>query len=435
MASEHGLKKLRNKLLIINLISLTLVITVAFTIIYISFYNRTQNEIKQTLFSIPRSVHENALLFSLSQTASAGSETGSGDDLTIRGDQRIPADYTKSFVVNITNEGNISVFSLLDMKTETYARAIETVLSVRATSGVTNIEGRIWTYSIEQGAGANAPYALSIVFLDIDDANRGLGALLLSLIIIGIAAVAAIFLISMFVSNRAIKPVEESMAKQRRFVADASHELKTPIAVIAANAEAAGGAMDEAERSVWISNITDEANRMNELVSSLLRLAKAEERPYDITSFDLSLAVREEVDSIEAFLFEKNIVLDMKQSVPESEPLEIVSDKTKIQAVVSVLLENALKYTPEGGWVQVTADKAYISVSNTGEYIPPEKIVHLFDRFYRADSSRNSETGGHGIGLSIAKEITGALGGELKAESALQYDGSAINTFTFFLPK
>jgi signal transduction histidine kinase len=237
----------------------------------------------------------------------------------------------------------------------------------------------------------------------------------------------------MFVSNRAIRPVEESMARQRRFVADASHELKTPIAVIAANAEAASGAADEKERSVWIENITDETNRMNELVDSLLSLAKAEEKPTDLVSFDLSLAVSEETDSIEAFFFEKDIELDIKRSAPESGPLEIVSDKAKVQAIISVLLENALKYTPFGGRVQVSVSKGSVSVSNTGEYMPPEVLGHLFDRFYRADLSRNSETGGHGIGLSIAKEIATALGAELKVASALQEDGGAVNTFTLSL--
>ena len=429
MASEQTLKKLRNRLLIINLISLTLVISIAFTIIYLNFYNRTQNEIRESLFSIPRGVNENVILFSLNQDAATGGEPGSLDNLTIRGEQRIPADYTKSFVVNIANDGEILLFSMLDLKNETYLRAIETVLSNRSLSGVVNIDGRSWMYSIERGAGENAAYALSIVFLDIDDASRGLGTLLVSLIIIGIGAVAAIFLISMFVSNRAIRPVEESIARQRRFVADASHELKTPIAVIAANAEAASGAADEGERAVWIDNITDETNRMNELVDSLLSLARAEEKPADFTVFDLFLAVSEETDSIEAFLFEKDIVLDVEQNVPQGETLEVVSDKAKVQAIVSVLLENALKYTPEGGKVQVTVGKGSVAVSNTGEYIPPEILGHLFDRFYRADSSRNSETGGHGIGLSIAKEIANALGCELKAESVLQEDGSAVNTF------
>jgi signal transduction histidine kinase len=211
--------------------------------------------------------------------------------------------------------------------------------------------------------------------------------------------------------------------------------LKTPIAVISANAEAASGSADEAERSVWIENITDEASRMEELVDSLLSLAKAEEKPADLTSFDLSLAVSEEVNSIEVFLFEKDIVLDIQQNSAPDESPEIVSDKAKVQAVISVLLENALKYTPAGGKVMVSVDKNSVSISNTGEYIPPEKLEHLFDRFYRADSSRNSETGGHGIGLSIAKEIASALGGELKADSVLQEDDGAFNTFTFRLPK
>jgi signal transduction histidine kinase len=433
MIAEPSLKKLRNRLLIINLISLTLVVSIAFSIVYLNFYNRTQNELKDTLFSIPKSVQENAVIFS-SDSGYVHGEQGSRDDFTIRGGQRIPANYTKSFVVNITNDDSITVFSMLDMKSEIYVHAIETVLTGRTPSGVISVDGSSWMYSVDRRADADAPYVLSMVFLNIDDANRWMGTLLVSLIIIGIVSVAAIVLISLYVSNRAIRPVEESMVRQRRFIADASHELKTPIAVISANAEAANGAVDETERSVWINNITDEASRMHELVESLLRLAKAEEKPTDLASFDLSLAINEEVDSIEVFLFEKDISINIEENTAPGESLEIVSDKAKVQAVISVLLENALKYTPAGGKVLVTVCKDSVSISNTGEYITPEILEHLFDRFYRADSSRNSETGGHGIGLSIAKEIASAMGGELKAESVLKEEGAALNTFTFRLP-
>jgi len=324
---------------------------------------------------------------------------------------------------------------------------------------------------MEKNIGVFSPYRYSIVFIDVEDTNRGLGALAASLFVIGVAAVGVILLISLLVANRAIRPVEESIARQRRFVADASHELKTPIAVIAANAEAAADgyrnmdveATSGAESAIvsadgdkdaaaadpqlarWIGNIADEANRMNTLVESLLALARAEEKKADRAPFDLVSAVCEESDRVEVFLFEKGVGFGFEQQTPKDEPLIVVSDRTKVRAILSILFENAVKYTPDGGRVTVTVGKTYkngsaknparpfVSVSNTGAYISQDDIAHIFDRFYRADPSRSSETGGHGIGLSIAKEIAGSVAGDLTAMSAPCADGGATNTFTLFL--
>ena len=434
MVAEKALKKLRNKLLVINLISLTLVIATAFSIIYLNFYSRTQTEIERSMMLIPRNVFENAILSSQTLEQSSIGDSSPGDVLILRGEARIPVDYTKSFVVNITQEGEISVFSMLNLEKETYVLAIETVMNRGLASGETDFAGRSWKYNLEQSPSHDPSYLYSIVFLDIDGANRRLGELAASLIVIGFIAIGVILMISMLLANRAIRPIEDSMARQRRFVADASHELKTPIAVIAANAEAASGGIGEPDGiNHWINNIADEANRMNELVENLLALSKAGEKEAELSGFDLVAAVNEEMNRIEVFMFEKEISFSFQIIPPGEETLTVVSDKTKVQAVVSVLLENAMKYTPAGGSVTVTVSKDCVSVMNTGEFIPSDQLPHLFDRFYRADPSRNSENGGHGIGLSLAKEISGALGGELTATSVPQSEDTSINTFSLTL--
>ena len=536
--AEPALKKLRNKLLFINLVSLTFVIALAFTIIYVNFFARTQIEIEKALASIPRGVLENAMLSQqgFDTTSSVVTVAGNGmvrsevlvnGMIAANGGPRIPVDYTKSFVANIMDSGETTVFSMLDLDVGDYAVAVETALNRASPSGVVFIAGRAWRYSVEwepsfSHPGVFVPYQSSIVFLDVDDTQRRLGELALSLFLIGIAAVAAILLVSLLVANRAIRPVEESIARHRRFVADASHELKTPIAIIAANAEAAKSAAmavnAEAAKSAtmavnaeaagsaamavnaeaagddasgaeslgaeslaaeslgaesqgaesqgaeglaagveasgaesraavhWIGNITDEASRMGGLVESLLALAKAEETKAESAPFDLALAVSEEADRVEAALFEKGIPFDLDLRAPQGGPLIVRSDRAKVQAVLSVLLENAVKYTVEGGRVVMAAGLAgalkgriktkpgaYVTVSNTGAFIPPSDLSRIFDRFYRTDRSRNSGTGGHGIGLSIAKEIARALGGELAAASVQQTDGNAVNSFTLFI--
>ncbi|MCL2112277.1 MAG: HAMP domain-containing histidine kinase [Clostridiales bacterium] len=241
-----------------------------------------------------------------------------------------------------------------------------------------------------------------------------------------------------------------------------------------------------------MENIADEAGRMSELVDNLLALAKAEEKQATVESFDLVAAVCEEADRVEAFLFEKGVAFGFEMrgsdgglggsrvtavgeasawiasgsdggTVGASETLTVRTDRAKVQAALSVLLENAVKYTPPGGRVTIAigggaenlarngsgsgrhkgaaVDRmdsvkrvgAYVSVSNTGPYIPPDDLEHIFDRFFRSDPSRSSETGGHGIGLSIAKELARSIGGDLTAASTPQADGEAVNTFTLFI--
>ena len=272
MPARLSLKKLRNQLLGVNLVSLTLVIAVAFSLIYINFYNRTQNEIDKAISEIPRGVLENWYASS-GHTVTAVPFPGN-IRITISGGQIPPVDYTKAFVANIKKDGSVSVFSMLDLDEADYAQAVVMVLDAESPTGSLKIADRNWRYTIEDYS--------KIVFYDIDDANRELRALAISLVLIGALAIGAIFLISLRMANRAIRPVEESMARQRRFVADASHELKNPIAVIAANAEAAadaaGGSGNE-ELSRWIGNIEYETGKMGELVENLITLVKTEEKP------------------------------------------------------------------------------------------------------------------------------------------------------------
>ena len=416
------LKNLRNRLLLINLISLTLVITVAFSIIYINFYNRAQSEIEKTLSAVPRGVNENFMFSSVDgRMILTPGETIGVTGVTLRGASRLPADYSKSFVVNIGPD-EATIFSMLDIDLDEYTAAIEVVLANDDVAGEVDIAAHTWRYSLEPSLSPFSPYSHSIVFLDIEDDKRSLAALAASLFVIGIIAVGVILLVSLMLANRAIRPVEESIARQRRFIADASHELKTPIAVIAANAEAMPG------QSQWTENIAAEADRMSALVENLLDLARADEKPAENTSFDLAEAVREEAERVEAFLFEKDVTFEI-----DAQDAIINTDRKKLQTILSILLENAVKYTSEGGRVTLKITKEKVSVANTGPYIPPEDIAHIFDRFFRADPSRNSDTGGHGIGLSIASEMARSLGLTLSAASAPRSDGGAINTFTLSL--
>lgn len=246
-------------------------------------------------------------------------------------------------------------------------------------------------------------------------------------------AVAVITFILMFLmvsvfSRRAIKPIIENAEKQKQFITDAGHEIKTPIAIISANAdvlELTGGS------SEWITSIRNQISRLDKLVKNLLMLSRMEEDNLKLvlTDMNLSRTVEEIAGSFQpvAEMQDKKFQLDIQPG------LMFHGDENSIQQLVSTLVDNAMKYSNEGGTVGVTLSAARkgvkLEVYNTVFELDTKNLDKLFDRFYRADASRARETGGYGIGLSIAKSIVEAHHGKIGAKSD---DGRSI-IFTVIL--
>ena len=216
--------------------------------------------------------------------------------------------------------------------------------------------------------------------------------------------------------------MEEAWEKQNRFVADASHELKTPLSVINANCGVlyAGKAETIENQLKWIDSITRATDRMTGLVGSLLSLASMEENQLAPESepINLSAEIDETIDEMEVSAREKGLVIqrDVEKDI------EIESDREHIRKIMAILLDNAVKYTDEGGEISIslTREKRNVvcAVRNSGAGIPPEELPRLFDRFYRGDPARSSDTGGYGLGLAIAQAIAVRLGAVLTADSA-----------------
>ncbi|MDR0875841.1 MAG: HAMP domain-containing histidine kinase [Clostridiales Family XIII bacterium] len=453
--SDPSLKKLRNRLLYINIISLAIVVVLSMLIVYFATFTRVQNEIDERLREIPPGVAENIRLWHGIQDATnlLGQDDGvvSVDGgVIVGGGVNFPVDYDKSFVANVLPDGQITVFSLIEMSDWEYFGSVQMALAGvharkslfaedKMQGGPLLIRGETWNYkvvtAISEGSDSTE-YQTSVVFLNTAEEHARLRGLALSLLVIGLSAVAVILFISYFVANRAMAPVQASMDRQRRFVADASHELKTPLAVISMNAEAAKGSCDADEIAGNLANIEAETARMDGLVRNLLSLAKEEETKPVATSFDLSACAEDETGRVEAILFEKGI--DFVFQKPAA-PIIVKSDPKKLKTAIAVLLENAVKYTPAGGRVEVSVVSAsgkthpQIIVENTGAYLSPEDLSRIFDRFYRADKSHNSNTGGHGIGLAIAKETVQGLGGQIEAASKPLVGGGAVNKFVISL--
>ena len=260
----------------------------------------------------------------------------------------------------------------------------------------------------QSGTKGNLVYVVSerpgytlVAFLDNTLSESSLDMLLRNILIIGGIAIVVLFFISLFLSKWIIRPLAENDRRQKQFVSDASHELKTPISVIGANAEMLSR---EVGKNDWLSNILYENERMGNLVKQLLDLSRAENAETLMEQLDISRIVAGEALAFESLAFDqgKTIQSDIEDSI------HIKGNRTQLQQLVSVLLDNAVRHSI-GKEIEISLKKhshsAILSVSNEGDEIPPEKLKHLFDRFYRVDEVRNSESNHYGLGLSIAKAI------------------------------
>lgn len=237
-----------------------------------------------------------------------------------------------------------------------------------------------------------------------------------ALIVLSSLYIVVIFLVYLC-SFRILKPMFDNFEKQKAFISDASHELKTPLSIINANADV----LSAQSQSKWLDNIKSQTQRMNVLVTNMLSLSKLEEgRIYlNKEEFDFSEEVLESTLPFEAFSYEKHKFIEYN-----IQPNVIVcEDKNSVKQLVNILLDNAVKYASENGKIVVSVYKkkqrAILSVFNTGSSVPDEQSERIFERFYRADSSRSRESGGSGLGLAIAKKICTTNKWKIFAQSKL----------------
>lgn len=268
----------------------------------------------------------------------------------------------------------------------------------------------------------------SIIFLDCKE-NQSFYHLAVTITItVSTLLTCLITVIFAIASKRAVRPFEINSNRQKQFITDASHELKTPIAIISANAEVLQYKGDGNE---WTQNIIDQTKHMGKLINQLLVLAKLDEvqEKSEKQEADLKLLLEETIEPFEEVATQKKVTLKLHLE----EGVTIRVNREQIAQLVSILTENAAKYVNDGGkivWrLTKTQHGAVLVVKNTTEKELPD-TKRMFDRFYRSDSSRSSKTGGQGIGLSIAKKIVDSHKGSITAKA-----GDGMVTFRVSLPK
>lgn len=260
----------------------------------------------------------------------------------------------------------------------------------------------------------------SLTIIDNITAQTKLVSLLKTSIIIFTLLEMIIIVVALRITDWIIKPVVESFNKQKQFIADASHELKTPIAVIMANAEALE---NEPNEKKWLNNIRSESERMNDLITDLLDLAKLENGTIkeNYQKENLSKIVERSLLTFESLMFENKIKLTY--NIEES--INLNCNINQIKQLIAILLDNAIQHSKKNGEINVILEKEkneiVLKVKNKGEEIPKEMQEKIFERFYRVDESRNRDNNRYGLGLAIAKNIVVNHNGKIYVQSESQY--------------
>ncbi len=269
-----------------------------------------------------------------------------------------------------------------------------------------------YRYRKEDLGGQN----MMIIFLDCGKSLSTFYDFLITSLLVSVLGVGAVFVLLVFVSGRIVQPFALSYEKQKRFITDAGHEIKTPLTII--DADAAVLEMEAGENE-WIQDIQKQTQRLKELTNDLIYLSRMEEKPGHIqmTDFPISEIAIETAESFQSIAKMQN-----KKFTYEIQPMAGYRGvPEEIRRLFSILLDNAMKYSDEQGAIffqlKQRGKSICIIVFNTVDFIETEQLQYLFDRFYRTDVSRNSQTRGYGIGLSIARAIVLAHKGKITVSS------------------
>ncbi len=405
-------KKVRNRLLIINLTIISLVLIITLVVIYSFTHSNMYNDNVDKLQRIPF-VHLDNLREPI-KDAYEKYESYRGDDFNV------------SFNLLVDEDGVVEkIDSNLEINDLEYQSIVDQIFDNDNNIGEVKIGDSTWIYSISKIPKISEDFDITlneegmrIAFLDVTSMYSTLNDLVITLIIVAVVMLVIIYFISLYFANRAIKPIEVMWNKQKQFVADATHELKTPLTIINANIDAV--MINEKEtvkkQKKWLEYIKLETSGMNKLINQLLLSAKSEEETYSLERVKVNKVICDSILLFESLAYERGIKIKYK----ENNSLVCLGDYDKLRQVVKILLDNAVKYSGSNSTINISAytDKkyTYIKVTNKG-LIPNEDLPYIFDRFYKGDKARTNVDNSYGLGLFIAKQIVNKLKGDISVSS------------------
>jgi len=428
------LKKLRNNFFVLSASIFLVVIIGAFIAIYINIYFNVQQEIEIRIESARSGAH----MFSLTDIAdplivrinlSETQEISSVNSLV-----DIPESTVEQLVYHFLGETSHIIIYSANYNDTMRAFHFEGPQSAEIDMPkAISIEGRDWRVVSSVMVALAEGMGHSIILLEVTDFNNTLSSLMYTLLMIALVVFPIVTGISYYFSKRAIKPIEEAWEKQKQFIADASHELKTPITIIKSNL---GIVMSNPNETVdsqmeWLGYVNTGAYRMSKLANDLLSLANAERPDLQMQkdNFDISVVTTDLIHEMTAKANEKST----KITASVQPNIILYSDREKILQIAAILFDNAIKYSGPNGWVEISLaqmnQSICLEVANSGKGIKKAELHSIFGRFYQTEPSRNSKNEGFGLGLSIAKALSEKLGGNLSVSGG----ENESTVFTFVL--
>ena len=377
-------KQLKRKMLGLNLTILTVLLIAIFSTLYLTNQRQINNQINLELSRVMNNYNE--------------SFPQENPNLPpILNNEPLPERSISFIIVKDINDQVVNAWYSFNNTDETLQDATQYAID---DTGRFELNDSYWAY-IKLKQSDVTVYA----FVDITSQQNYLSNMVWTFVIVFFVSFVIVYFLSSYFSNQSINKIKEAFDKQKEFIANASHELKTPLAIISTNADIL---IEEQSDNKWLNNIKYETERMNQLTKDLLYLTKMSENhpnKMNIQKTNISELVESSVLSFEALAYDKKVKLDY-----QIEPsLYANVDKNQLSQVFHILMDNAIKYVNHKGMIKVGIEKNHhyilYSISNTGEGIKRKDLDKIFDRFYMGDESRSANEKSYGLGLSIAKSI------------------------------
>lgn len=419
------IKKLRRRIVMINMLLIGAVILTIIVIVNVNNYSNSVNMMERGMnqvfdkngrdFSDSPPEQLNELTPDSAMPEDKGFKPDGNDPGNKRKfDNNTPIQISSYVIVEVDESGKIvsTTENDLTIDSETLEKCVKSALDSSKIFGQINDEGLMYLKKSDMAHS-------KIIFADNSFISGSLRTSVIISALLLAGAMAVIFLISLWLSGLAVKPVKKAWEQQKQFVADASHELKTPLTVILANNNIMMSHKDStvADERQWLESTEEEANHMKKLIDNMLFLAKSDagETKVQLSTVDFSEIAEACALNFEPVAFEKEIMTDAQIE----SGITLNGDATQLNQLAHILVDNAVKYADSGTTVTIRlqkhGDRVEFSVNNKGNPIPKEDIEHIFDRFYRAEKSRTTK--GYGLGLSIARRITEGMNGKILVES------------------